>query len=678
MTSLDLKKLLKTTQPQMDKLASVSVTTPQDVLWLLPRAYEDRSQIKTIQDLVIDGSVQTIKAKIIKKSFITTPKKKKLVEIQLLDENEHKVTARFLNMTYIMRSVMVDQWYYIVGVPQYDKGQRTYRHPEFVPAQATVGEDGAIWWLYPIYPELQGITRQWFYKKIHQALPELLETIRDPLPEAFLQNWKLVWLREMFQLLHAPTSFDQIDTARQRIYTTKLLQRQLNSIVTKQYYQHTLSETPPERHRVSDLLEHVPFELTGAQKKAIKQVIEEMHGPVTMMKLLQGDVGSGKTIVAAAATRYVLKQRWGQVVFLAPLAVLAQQQFRSLAKLLLPLWIRVELLTWSTKPSEKKRIKQALLLGQIQIIVGTHALLQDGIVFADLKLAVIDEQHKFGVRQRWFFQQFWSPHILQMTATPIPRSLALAFFGEFTVTTIDEMPAGRKPIITKIISEVERHKLKPRILTKIGQWQRVFVITPLIEESEFLDEVKSAFQQFEAMKSLFAKELSWRIGLLHGKLKADEKDQVMTDFKEGNLDMLVSTTVIEVGIDIPEATVMIIMNAERFGLSQLHQLRGRVGRSDMQSYCFLETKNKSGDTYQRLQHMETTNDGFKLAELDLQLRGAGEFLWTRQSGDTDLPIEILTDTVFIERVQLMAHDLMKNYPQVASSLLEWEWGPVLA
>lgn len=581
-------------------------------------------------------------------------------------------------MTYIMRSVIVDQRYYIVGVPQFDKGQRTYRHPEFVPTQATVGEDGAIWSLYPIYPELQGITRHRFYKKIHQALPQLLTWITDPLPSSFLQQRDLVGLREMFQWLHAPTSFEQIERARRRIYTIKLLQRQLNSIVTKQHYQHILSVTPPNRTWISDLLAHVPFELTGAQKKAIKQIVEELHGPVTMMKLLQGDVGSGKTIVAAAAARYVLKQRGGQVVFLAPLAVLAQQQFRSLAKLLLPLGIRVELLTWTTKPAEKKRIKQALLLGQIQIVVGTHALLQEDIMFADLKLAVIDEQHKFGVKQRGFFQQFWSPHILQMTATPIPRSLALAFFGEFTVSTIDEMPAGRKPIITKIISEAERHKLKPRILTKISQGQRVFVITPLIEESEFLDEVKSAFQQFEAMKGLFAAELHGRIWLLHGKLKADEKDTVMAAFKEGKLDMLVSTTVIEVGIDIPEATVMIIMNAERFWLSQLHQLRGRVGRNDLQSYCFLETKNKSGETYQRLQHMETTNDGFKLAELDLQLRGAGEFLGTRQSGDTDLPIEILTDTVFIEHVQLMADDLMKNYPQVVSRLLEGEGWPVLA
>ena len=397
-----------------------------------------------------------------------------------------------------------------------------------------------------------------------------------------------------------------------------------------------------------------------------------------MLKLLQGDVGSGKTIVAATAAYYLIQKTQWQVVFLAPLEVLAQQQFRSLAKLLLPLWIRVELLTGSTKASEKKRIKQWLLLGQIPLVVGTHALLQDDIMFANLKLAVIDEQHKFGVKQRAFFQQFGSPHILQMTATPIPRSLALAFFGEFTISTIDEMPAGRKPIITKIVSESEWTKLKPWILTKIGQGQRVFVITPLIEESEFLDEVKSVKAQRTEMVALYP-ELQGKIWLLHWKMKPAEKDVVMLNFKEWKTDMLVSTTVIEVGIDIPEATVMIIMNAERFGLSQLHQLRGRVGRNDIQSYCFLETKNKSWDTYQRLRHMETVSDWFKLAELDLQLRGAGEFLGTRQPGDTDIPLETLTDAKLLARVQSCAEQLMKNYPEVASSLVsDGSGAPVLA
>lgn len=622
--------------------------------------------------------------------MIVTPKRKKLIDIQLIDEHEHRAMARFLHVTSVMRTVLVDQRYYVIWKPEYDKGQRTYWHPELVPTDAPDGENGAVGGIYSVYPELQGITRHWFYKKIAGALPELLKSIHDPLPEAFLKQRDVVDMKEMFQTLHAPMSFESIQKARARIYTIKLLQRQLNALITKQQYQTRLQESPPDWDLVRDFLPKIPFELTGAQKRVVKEIIEEMHGPVTMMKLLQGDVGSGKTIVAAIAARYILQKRWGQIVFLAPLAVLANQQFRSLAKLLLPLGIRVELLTGATKASEKRRIKQGLLLWQIQIVVGTHALLQDDIHFADLKLAVIDEQHKFGVKQRGFFQQFGSPHILQMTATPIPRSLALAFFGEFTVSAIDEMPAGRKPIITKIISESERHKLKPWILTKIGQGQRVFVITPLIEESEFLDEVKSAFQQFEIMRGLFERELvqlkkdageevhQCPVGLLHGKLKNDEKDAVMSAFKDGKIDMLVSTTVIEVGIDIPEATVMIIMNAERFGLSQLHQLRGRVGRNELQSYCFLETKNKSGETYQRLRHMEETNDGFKLAELDLQLRGAWEFLWTRQSGDTDLPIEILTDATFIARVQKMAEELSRDYPQVASWLLEGEWGPVLA
>jgi ATP-dependent DNA helicase RecG len=335
----------------------------------------------------------------------------------------------------------------------------------------------------------------------------------------------------------------------------------------------------------------------------------------------------------------------------------------SISKLLLPLGIRVELLTGSLPASKKKSIKDALTAGHIDIIIGTHAIIQDDIEFHNLKLAIIDEQHKFGVKQRAFFQHHNSPHLLQMTATPIPRSLALAFFGEFTVSIIDEMPAGRKPIITKIISESEYHKLKPRILTKISQWQRVYVITSLIDESEQLDEVKSAKAMYDEITDLYP-EMTGKIWLLHGQMKSKEKDEVMLDFKRGKYVILVSTTVIEVGIDVPEATVMIIKNAERFGLSQLHQIRGRVGRSDLQSYCFLETKNKNGPSGIKLKHLETTTDGFALAEIDLQMRGSGEFLGTRQSGESTIPAHILTDTLLLEQVKTCALQLLTDYPDL--------------
>ncbi len=312
-------------------------------------------------------------------------------------------------------------------------------------------------------------------------------------------------------------------------------------------------------------------------------------------------------MVAAIAAYYVIKKYGGQVAFLAPLEVLAQQHYKSMAKILLPLGIHIECITGSTPPAEKKRIKNSMAQGNVDIVIGTHALLQDTIDFHKLFFVVIDEQHKFGVKQRAFFKKFGAPHILQMTATPIPRSMALAFFGEFSVSTIDQMPAGRKPITTKIISESEFKKLKQWVLTKLSQNQRLFIVTPLIEESEIMHELKSAMQEYSETCELY-KELEGKIGLLHGKLKPAEKQEIMEKFKKGEYMILVSTTVIEVGIDVPEATIMIIKNSERFGLAQLHQLRGRVGRSDVQSYCFLETKYKSGDSYQRLRAMEQYAD----------------------------------------------------------------------
>ncbi|MEI6426014.1 MAG: helicase-related protein, partial [Candidatus Absconditabacteria bacterium] len=293
----------------------------------------------------------------------------------------------------------------------------------------------------------------------------------------------------------------------------------------------------------------------------------------------------------------------------------------------------------------------------------THALLQEDVLFKKLGLVVIDEQHKFGVKQRAVFKKFNSPDILQMSATPIPRSMALAFFGEFDVSIIDEMPAGRKPIITKIIGLSEMKKLKPRMMDKINQGQKVFIVTPLIEESDKMEEVKAALTEFEETKYLF-NEIKGQIGLLHGKMKSKEKDEIMNKFKTGEIKILVSTTVIEVGVDIPEATIMIIKNAERFGLSQLHQLRGRIGRSDIQSYCFLETKNKTGESAKRLKAMEDTNDGFKLAEIDLQTRGSGEILGTMQSGEGDIPLEVLGDIGFLEKIQEGADRLLENYPNL--------------
>ena len=703
----EFKKLLKTTDKFVNILASNGITSPEDLLWYFPRTYEDRREIKPLSLLIPDDSTQITKGKVIKKSMIRTPRGKSLVTIQFIDEQENKGYIQALNGNYLMRSTKNNTWYYIIGKPKIEWSKISFRFPELIEAQDTADLGGQVGCIYPVYSDMQGIKSSWFGKKIPPLLVGYIDNIHDIYPASFYGTYDLMPLKDMLSALHYPQTMDASFQAKKTVFFQRLLRVQLHSLMSKQQYQagSDFKKEDIDRDLIKQFTATLPFELTNAQKRSLKQIIENIHEPKAMLRLLQWDVGSWKTVVAAAAAWYTIQKFGGQVAFLAPLAVLAQQHHKTLAKLLLPLWISVQLITWATKKSEKDKIKQALRIGHIQVIIGTHALIQDDVDFHNLQFAVIDEQHKFGVRQRAYLQRHGSPHLLQMTATPIPRSMALAFFWEFEVSTIDEMPVGRKPIQTKIISEAEFIKLKPRILTKIQQGQKIFIISPLIEdsESEWFEHIKAVKTLYEEIRNLYEKDIQQRkkdtettsaednrhcepseagawqspeshrdsnIWLLHGKLKPSEKDQVMLDFKEWRTHILVSTTVIEVGIDIPDATVMIIYNSERFWLSQLHQLRGRVGRSDIQSYCFLETPKKSWDTYQRLKNLEETTDGFKIAELDLQYRGPGEFLGVRQSGETDIPLEILTDTKLIETVQTAAHDLLANAPDTVQNILQ--------
>jgi ATP-dependent DNA helicase RecG len=677
-----LRDLLATTPAYIRTLRDAWITTPEDLLYYLPRTYEDRSTILSLREVTTDSTC-SIKGKITKKSLIKTPTGKRLAEIVFEDEHGDLAYITALNWWYLLRQVQVWSRYIIVWKPQLQWWKITVRHPELFLSAAWVSSAWGYQWdsamvgrIIPIYSELQWIKSAWFCKKIYNALPHILPYLQDALPQSLLERYNLPSLQDTLRALHAPTHMDEPVKAKTRLFFERLLHVQLLSLLSKEQYQASSSalswlhltdgeDNAPHRHIVKNLVDSLPFTLTHAQKRSIREIIEDFHNPRPMMRLLQGDVGSWKTIVAAICALYHHTLRWSQIAVLAPLEVLAQQHFATLAKLLLPLWLRIELLTWSRTAKEKTLIKQALKNWSIDMIVGTHALLQEWVHFHSLGFTVIDEQHKFGVKQRSALQAHWSPHLLQMTATPIPRSLALAYFGEFSVSTIDEMPPGRKPIHTKIISTGEWKKLKPWVMTKISQWQKIFIITPLIEQSEHLDEVASAQQEYLDVCDLYG-EIKDTIGLLHGKMKSKDKDAVMRAFKEGTYMILVSTTVIEVWIDIPDATVIVIKNAERFGLSQLHQLRWRVWRSALQSYCFLQTAHKSWDTYKRLRHMEQTNDGFALAEVDLQLRGAGEILGMRQSGETDLPVELLLDMEFLSRVRSAWEWLLETYPHLES------------
>lgn len=664
---IELKKVLKTNGRYIQILAENGIHTVADLLQYFPRTYEDRSNILTLKNLYIDGQTTVAtKGQIIEKKF--SPRwGKKVYEILFQDQDGTTGYINLYNTWYLAKAININNWYVIVGKASVFKGKIVFRQPQLIPSQIedTETNNHNVWRLYPIYPELQGINPSRFAKKIWECLPYIQETIQEPYTDQFLKEFNILHIHDAVHELHFPTSYEKKEKALYRIFFDRLLRIQLFSQMTKDAYQKTTHDPIQKINRdmIKSINATLPFQLTNAQKKVIKQLIENIHLPKPMLQLLQWDVGSGKTIVAAITAYYIIKHLWGQVAFIAPLEILAQQHLRSIAKVLLPLGIKMGILTWSITKTDKDRTKEQLASGQLDIVIGTHAVLQDNVTFKDLKLAVIDEQHKFGVMQRAFFKKFNSPHIIQMSATPIPRSMALAFFGEFEVSVIDQMPVWRVPITTKIIPNSEWKKIKPWIMTKINQWQKVFIVTPLIEESDKLEDVQAATQEFEQTKELFA-EIRDKVWLMHGKLKAKDKESVMQKFKDGTYNILVATTVIEVWVDIPEATIMIIKNAERFGLSQLHQLRWRIGRSSLQSYCFLQTAKKWSDSYTRLKALEQTNDGFKLAELDMKQRGPGELLGLRQSGIADIPIEILTNIKFLETVQVAAKWLLEKYPNL--------------
>lgn len=667
-----LKQSLKTTQKYIDILAKNGINSLKEFLQYFPRTYEDRTHMGTLDNLIYDEKgICTTKGHIIQKKIFIRGRKK-IYDIKFEDIKWNTGQISIYNSWFLASKIIEDHRYIIIGKPQFKYGKILFSHPEIIetkwegPEEKQSNAEYNSWRIYPIYSELNGIKPGRFAKKTRLILDKVDAIFSEYLPKEFIEKFELMSVQETIRQIHYPENKYLAKKALQRIFFDRLLRIQLYSRLNKINYQSQSNKTgkdSPQWDLIKNFLDKLPFALTNAQKKVTKSIIDDIHSDKPMMRLLQWDVGSWKTIVATIAAYYLHNYEGSQSVFLAPLEVLANQHHKTLAKLLLPLGIRVELLTGSLPKSQKDKIKSDLLDWKIHIIVGTHALLQEDVLFKKLWLVVIDEQHKFWVKQRSVFKKFNSPDILQMSATPIPRSMALAFFGEFDVSIIDEMPAGRKPIITKIIWLSEMKKLKPRISTKINQGEKVFIVTPLIEESDKMEEVKAALTEFEETQNLFP-ELKKQIGLLHGKMKSKEKEEIMHKFKTGEIEILVSTTVIEVGVDIPEATIMIIKNAERFGLSQLHQLRWRIGRSDLQSYCFLETKNKTGESTKRLKAMEETNDGFKLAEIDLQTRGSWEILGTMQSGEWDIPIEVLGDIWFLERIQEWADRLLEHYPNL--------------
>ena len=526
-------------------------------------------------------------------------------------------------------------------------------------------QDTDIRMLIPIYPLTGGVTNDWFRDKVKRFLP-LLESVMDPLPPTLRAAHELLELPVALRELHAPSTADLLRAAQRRLGFEELLVIQLGSLQLKHAWRGRGGGAPAYplvKESIQGFVASLPFKLTNAQRKAAYEILQDLERPLPMLRLLEGDVGSGKTIVAALGIFSVISQH-GQAAVLAPTEILARQHAAGLTKLFAPLGKNVQLLVGSTPEKQRREIISGLAQGTINLLIGTHALLEDDVRFHALGLAIVDEQHRFGVKQRALLRRDGTPHLLAMTATPIPRTLALTIFGEQDLSILDELPPGRTPIRTKVVTSRERPAATRFMEEQVKAGRQVFVICPLIDDSPSL-EAKSVTTEYERLKEVLP---HLRIALLHGRMKPKEKDDVMGSFNRGDTDVLVSTAVVEVGIDVPNATVMAIEGAERFGLAQLHQFRGRVGRGAHASYCLLFTSSGVDATaVERLKAMEREQSGFALAELDLRLRGPGEVFGTRQSGIPDLKMASLFDAPLIHEARAAAESLLDTDPTLTKS-----------
>jgi ATP-dependent DNA helicase RecG len=539
--------------------------------------------------------------------------------------------------------------------------------------------------IVPVYSLTEKITQKWLRKLMNQVVTHWAPRVTDPLPDSVRKSAKLPELSDALLQAHFPDSQDKLNSARKRLAFDEIFYLQMGVLRQKRDWQSVTArifDVPDEWMEART--KALPFKLTGAQQRAVDDILVDLGSGRPMNRLLQGDVGSGKTVVAAMAAA-IVANAGAQVAIMAPTSILAEQHYRSFFDLLtgengIISKDAVRLLIGDTPEAEKETIRTGLSEGITKVVIGTHALLEDPVQFADLQLAVIDEQHRFGVDQRAALRaKSKTPHLMVMTATPIPRSLALTLYGDLDLSIMDEMPAGRQPVSTHVLRPQERERAYTLIRAQIENGQQAFIIYPLIEESEKIDS-RAAVDDYETLsKEIFP---NLKLGLLHGRMRPDEKDAVMLKFRDREYDILVSTTVVEVGVDVPNSTVMLIEGANRFGLAQLHQLRGRVGRGSEQSYCLLIPTHEDSVENERLQAMVESNDGFVLAERDLQQRGPGEFLGTRQSGyASGLRMASLTDVGLIEDARshaqkLFTEDANLEKPEHAllSEALERFWG----
>ena len=654
----------------------LGIRTYEDLLHFYPFRHIDRSKFYAISEVDPDAALVQIKGKFIRLDAVGTKRATRMVGAFQDEQGNLMEIVWFRGITWLKKSLKTDTPYVLFGKPGLYKGKLQMTHPEIEPLENFDRPlKGRLEGVYSTTEKLKArkIDSRTIRKLVETLLPQLQNTIPETLPGYLRKKHDLLPRTEALQAIHFPASTEQLASALNTLKFGELFYTQLRLLNIKKQRHDTVKGFvfASVGDRFNDFYNnHLPFPLTNAQKRVIKEIRKDIGSGQQMNRLLQGDVGSGKTIVALLCALIAIDNGF-QATIMAPTEILAQQHYESLLELLLDTPVNVALLTGSSKAAYRKKLHANLENGQVHLLVGTHALLEDRVKFNNLGLVIIDEQHRFGVAQR---SRLWKkntqpPHVLVMTATPIPRTLAMTIYGDLDVSIIDELPPGRKPI--KTVHRRDSHRLQVFGFMKdeIKKGRQVYVVYPLIEESQKLD-YKDLMDGYESICRAFPQP-EFQVAIVHGKMKAEDKDYEMKRFASGQCQIMVATTVIEVGVNVPNASVMIIESAERFGLSQLHQLRGRVGRGADQSYCILMTGNKlSNDSRTRMSTMVETNDGFRISEVDLKLRGPGDLMGTQQSGALDFRIaDIVKDRGLLEMAREEARYIFDNDPELKHAQL---------
>ena len=642
--------------------AKLGISTMLDLVNYFPRAYADRTVIKTTSELCV-GETVCVKAIAAESPRLSHVRKGlDLIKVRVVDETG-EIDITFFNQAYLKDKIKLGETYIFYGKIEGSPTKPAMTNPLFEEESSAGVITGRI---MPIYSLTSGLSQKNVMGAVRVALEKCADILPDVLPDIIATEYELCRARFAFENIHFPKDFKSLDIARKRLIFEELfvIVAAMRILREKRVEKTGFSLDKPD---FNEFYKEFKFEPTNAQKRAINDAAADMSAERPMNRLIQGDVGSGKTLVAAACCFMTWKSGC-QAAFMAPTEILAKQHHKTLTQLLEPLGMHIDLLTGSMTAKKKSEVYEKLKSGEIDLVIGTHALISEGVEFKKLALVITDEQHRFGVNQRSLLTEKGdSPHVLVMSATPIPRTLALIIYGDLDVSIIDEMPPGRQPIETYVVGEGMRQRINAFTQKLVGEGRQVYIICPMVDEGEEQDEgLKSVKEYYEKLKNEVFPDL--RIELVHGKMPAKKKDAAMKAFASNEADILVATTVVEVGVDVPNAALIIIENADRFGLSQLHQLRGRVGRGAHESYCVLFNTSMSEVSGERLEVMRKTNDGFKIAEEDLKLRGPGDFFGSRQHGLPELKIaNFATDMLVLHQAQNAAGKLLDSDPELKES-----------